>query len=173
MPDQTNQAQAVSLSTDRLNLLESQSLVYDAVIPTDVHPLHLLEPAFWAHSAVKLQPWHEIRARAEDGSWMGRYVVLSSDRTWAKVKCIAFHEFAPIVAKEPEQPKGAEEPAAATSDEASVIDAHKVVHRGPKGHSVVRIADKAVLVEGLATRAEAENWLKAHAFEVSGVKKAA
>lgn len=171
MPDAQNQAQAVSLSTDRLALLETMSLVHDALIPADVHPLHLLEPAFWAHSATKLAPWHEIRARAEDGSWMGRYVVLSSDRTWAKVKCIAFHEFAPILALEPEQPKGPEDSTEATPDVQAVIDAHKVTHRGPKGHSVIRASDKAVLVENLPTKADAELWLRNHAQATA--KKAA
>jgi hypothetical protein len=51
----------------------------------------LLVPAFWAHHALKLKPLDEIRAHAEDGTWLANYVVLDCSRTWAKVQQLSLH----------------------------------------------------------------------------------
>lgn len=169
--EKQNDQQQIQLAASALSLLEHVSLVHDALIPKDVHPLHLSDPAFWAHVAVKFSPWHEIRARAEDGSWMARFVILDAARTWARVKMIEFHEFAPITATEPAKP---EQPAAVVLSPAAeqavqdFIAQHTWSHRGPKGHSIIRKADKEVLVESLGTKADALKWLDEHARKIVG-----
>lgn len=178
---EANDKQQVQLAPGNIALLEHVSLVHDALVPSDVHPLYLEQPAFWAHVADKLRPWHEIRARAEDGSWMARGIVLAAERTWAKVRLIQIHEFSPITAALPPgmAPKPVEAPAATAqaTDESiqSFIDQHVYKHRGPKGHSIVRKADSQVLVEGLGTKDEAIKWLDTHAREMvgNGLAKAA
>lgn len=160
-----NDKQDVQLAASNLALLEHVSQLHDAVIPADVHPLHLSNPAFWAHVAAKLSPWNEIRARAEDGSWMGRFIVLDCARTWAKVKMLEFHEFATITAIKPAQ---GEKPIGAAPSYQEIIDQHTYQHRGPKGHSIIRKSDKEVIVEGLGTKAEALAWLETHARSIAG-----
>ena len=127
---------------------------HDALVPIGVAPQALLEPSFWAHHAVKLAPWHEIRARAEDGTWMATYVVLDCSRTWAKVKQLSFHNLSTA------------DVAISQSSETEVkatMKLFKVVHRGPHKWSVVRVADSAVQVEGIEQRDAANDWLEKHA----------
>ena len=133
---------------------------HDALVPIGVPPEALLVPSFWAHQAVKLAPWHEIRARAEDGTWMATYVVLDCSRTWAKVKQLSFHSLT------------TGDVAMSQSSEAEVkatMRKFKVVHRGPHKWSVVRVADNAVMVEGIEQRDGANEWLDKHVrSEVGG-----
>lgn len=157
--------QDIQLAASALALLEHASQTHDAVIPTDVHPLHLSNPAFWAHVAIKFSPWDEIRARSEDGAWMGRFVVLSCARTWAKVKLIDYHEFAAITALPPTQEA---KPVGSAPSYQDIVDQHFYQHRGPKGHSIVRKSDKQVLAENLGTKAEALAWLETHARSIAG-----
>jgi hypothetical protein len=127
---------------------------HDALIPNGVKPEDMLNPAFWAHQAVKLAPWHEIRARAEDGTWVANLLVLDCSRTWAKVKQLSFHSLttADVAISQ-----------ASETEVKAIKDLHKVVHRGPHKWSVVRNEDKAVLVEGIEQRDGATEWLDKHA----------
>lgn len=154
--------QAIQLMPGTLALFESVSLLHDAVIPSDVPPDTLLDPAFWAHEAKKLAPWHEIRARSEDGSWMGRYVVVACDRTWAKVKLTEFHQLSALSGT-----------VVAPKTVADFIAAHGWKHRGPKGHSIVRNSDGAVLVENQPSKEAALKWLEEHANKMTEIPKAA
>src|SRR6266850_687470 len=74
------------LSPTGLNGFDYVSTRYDALVGIGQKPEDLLNPAYWSHQAMKLKPMDEIRARAEDGTWMGYYMVLDCSRTWAKVK---------------------------------------------------------------------------------------
>lgn len=127
---------------------------HDALIPNGVKPEDLLNPAYWAHHAVKLAPWHEIRARAEDGTWVAEFLVLDSSRTWARVKQLSFHSLttADVAISQ-----------ASEAEVKAVKDLFKVVHRGPHKWSVVRKEDSAVQVEGLEQRDSANDWLDKHA----------
>jgi len=137
---------------------------YDALVGHGVKPEDLLNPAYWAHHAVKLKPMDEIRARAEDGTWVSYLVVLDSSRTWAKVK--ELHRFA----------LGTADVALtqASQEEFKVfVASHKVVHRAAHKWSVVRDADKAVLAEGMAEKDAAVKWLDDYARKQLGMPQAA
>jgi len=60
-----NQKQLIQLPPNDLQQLEQVSLAYDAVVRQGVRPEDVLVPGFWAHHAVKLRPFDEIRVRAE------------------------------------------------------------------------------------------------------------
>lgn len=155
----SNETQEIQLAPTGLSLKEQVSLHYDAVIPTGVTPEQLLKPAFWAHHGIRLRPWDEIRARAEDGTWMGTYLVLDCSRTWARVLQLSFHRLT----------SGDVAITQASMDEMkAVIAAHQVVHRGPLAWSVVRKSDRAVLLEGRTTKPEAVSWLEAYARNAVG-----
>lgn len=139
---------------DNLIALEQVSTVYDAKIPVGVAPETLLQPAFWAHHGIRLKPMDEIRARAEDGTWLARLVVLDSSRNWAKVQMLHHYK---LTTADVSLSQASEE------DVRAFVAKHKVVHRGPHKWSVVRTHDAAVLHEGEQERAQAVAWLDAHA----------
>lgn len=110
-----------------------------------VQPEDLLEPAFWANHSGKLAPYDKIEVRAEDGTWYQELIVMDSSRAWARVK--------PLI------------PAVrfSTSDVSqseTVQTQFEVMHRGPRGWSVVRTKDREVMHDGEKLRGGAEQWLK-------------
>lgn len=152
------------LAPGSMALFEQVSLRHDALIPTGVKPEQMERPDFWAHHATKLQPLAEIRARAEDGTWIAYCVVLDTSRNWAKVKILEVHHLttADVALSQ-----------ASETEVRAFIDAHRVVHRGPHKWSVVRIADKSVLMEGEGTKDGAVAWLQAKARDSVGAPASA
>ena len=160
--EKKNEQQQIQLSPNGLWPLEHVSTIHDALVGQGVTPQDLLVPAFWAHHSSKLRPWDEIRARAEDGTWMGRYLVLDSSRTWSKVCELSMHRLTTSDVSITQ----------ASQDEvADYIKAHKVTYRGPHKWSVVRTSDGAVLMEGKEQKDEATAWLDAHARAQVGAPK--
>ncbi len=154
-----NQQQAIQLAPTGLEAFEYVSTRHSAKIAQGVDPDELLKPAFWAHHAMKLKPLDEIRAHAEDGTWLANYVVLDCSRTWAKVQLLSFHRLTTADVSQTQ--------ASATEVE-TFKDQHKVVHRGPHKWSVVRKADNAVIFEGFAVKDEASAQLDKHARDQVG-----
>lgn len=157
-------SQQIQLGPNGLQGFDYVSTRHDALIPIGVPVSALLEPAFWAHHGVKLKPMDEIRARAEDGTWMANFLVLDCSRTWAKVKQLDYHSLT------------SGDVAVTQASEAevkAVMDAHQVVHRGPHKWSVVRKSDKAVLEENLGEKEKATAWLEDHARAMVGAPKPA
>ena len=127
--------------------------------PNGLKAENLLVPGFWALYATKMRPFDEIRARAEDGTWMARFVVLEAGRTWARVHQLELHNLGT-------QDVSLTKAVAQNLEEAR--KAFNVVHRGPRAWSVVRIADKHVMHEGEQTKDAANAWLDGH-LKTAGV----
>lgn len=148
------QQQLIQLAPGALELFEQVSTRYDAEIAQGVQPEALLVPAFWAHQAMRLRPYDEIRARATDGTWIAYYLVVDCSRNWAKVQLLTMYRLT------------TSDVALTQASEAEVkafIDAHLVKHRGPHKYSIVRKADNAVLTEGIQLKEDAIAWLEKHA----------
>lgn len=131
-----------SLTITNLKEAEFVRPVYCATIPIGTDPEDLLKPEYWAHVATHLRPWARIEARAEDGTWFAEYIVLSVDRTWARVRMLAKYNL--------------------TSQDTSISQAEKISQsgfeikwRGGAKWSVIRKVDSAVMKEGME-RDEAE-----------------
>jgi hypothetical protein len=153
-----NQQQLIQLPTENLELFDQISPRWDAKIPQGVKPEALLVPSFWAHRAVKLKPCDEIRARAEDGTWVAYYIVTDSSRTWAKVHLLSFHLLTTADVSLTQ---------ASETEVKAFIDAHTITWRAQHKWSVVRKADKALVAEGLG-KDEAIAWLDKFAREQVG-----
>ena len=151
------------LAPNHLQLFEQVSLRFDAQIAQGVAPEALLDPAFWAHHAVRLRPMNEIRARAEDGTWIAELVVLDCSRTWAKVKMLELYR---LTTSDVALTQASEQ------EVRDFISRHNVVYRGPHKWSVTRKSDKAVLMEGAEQKEGAELWLEAHARSQIGPQAA-
>lgn len=160
--DKANDAQIIQLppGMDSLSEFNYVSTRYDVRVPLGVEAAELLKPAFWAHHAAKLKPYDEIRARAEDGSWIADYIVTDCSRTWAKVSLKALHQLttADVAISQ-----------ASESEVKAFIDAHSITYRGAHKFCVVRKADSAVLLEG-AQKDDAKAWLEKHAREQVGAQ---
>lgn len=148
---------------DHLAGFDFMSTRWDAKIPQGVQTNDILDPAFWAHHGVKLKPMDEIRARAEDGSWIAYLLVLDCSRTWAKVKLLAMH---PLTTQDVSLTQASE------ADVKAFVALHTVKHRGPHKWSIVRNGDKAVIEEGIEQREDAAAKLEALARKQVGAPPA-
>ena len=144
-------------------LFEHVSTRYDALIAQGVTPEQLMNPAFWAHHAVKLKPMDEIRARAADGTWVASLMVLDSSRTWAKVKMLQLDHLTTGDVALTE---------ASLTERRAFIDAHEVKLRGPHKWSVIRKQDRVVVQEDLGTKEAAQAWLESLATNIGGAPAA-
>lgn len=149
----------VQLPPGNLNPFEQVSTRWDVIVPMGVPPEAMKDPAFWAHRAMKMKPMDEIRARAEDGTWMANLVVLDSSRTWVRVMVVNVTKLT----------TGDVALTQASADDVKAIATkHKIIHRGPHKWSVVRISDSAVMHQGEAEKENAQAWLEAYARNTVG-----
>lgn len=155
---------APQLGVGALSEFDYASHRWDARIGIGVSPEDLLVPGFWAHHAMRLSPMDEIRAHAEDGSWVAYLLVLDCSRNWAKVKLLSAHQLTTA---------DVSLTAASDAEVKAVIEAHEILHRGPRRWSVVRRSDRAVLHEDELQKEAALAWLNAYARAQIGAPKAA
>ena len=158
-PQAKSDVQRPQLGPSDFALFEYVSTRHDALIQEGVKPEEIVDPAFWAHHAVKMRPMDEIRARAVDGTWMANLLVLDCSRTWAKVKMLDLHRLttADVALTE-----------ASSAERRAFIEAHEIRLRGTHKWSVIRKQDKAVLQEDLGTKEAAEEWLAKLASNIGG-----
>jgi hypothetical protein len=154
--EQKQEKAAPQLPPNDLQIFEQISTRYDARIQQGVKPEDLLAPAFWAHKAVLLRPMDEIRARAEDGTWVAYLLVLDTSRTWARVKMV---DLVNLGTADVALSQAAEE------EVKRIKGDFKVTFRGPHKWSVVRKLDNQVMVESIQEKVDAEIWIDRHARE--------
>lgn len=51
----------------------------------------ILTPSYWSHVASQFRPYDRIEVRVDDGTYFAELLILSCDRTWAKVKELSFN----------------------------------------------------------------------------------
>lgn len=152
MPEK-NQQQTLQLAPNAMQLFDQGSTRYDVEVAQGVKPDALLDPAFWAHQAVKLRPMDEIRARALDGTWVANLLVLDTSRTWARVRLLQTFMLTD---------SGVAETQASTEEVKAFMGAHEVKYRGgTHKFSIIRKADGAVIEEGITAKGDAETKLEA------------
>jgi hypothetical protein len=153
---ESNQQQTKQLppGKDNLNGFEYVSTRFDALIQHGITPDDIRAPAFWANHGKDLRPLDEIRARAEDGTWIANLIVLDSSRTWAKVQVMNVTYLSTADVSESQAVEKSVE---------SFVDQHKIIHRGKRRWSVIRYVDGAVLAEDIVDRNDAVKWLVQHA----------
>ena len=104
-----------------------------------------LQPEYWSHIAALLEPLHRLEVRADDGTYWAEYLVISCERTWAKVKELRWVDLTEV------------------AEEDLSLTEYKYLFRGPHcKHSVIRIKDKVVMAEKLPTKDDALAWIVNH-----------
>lgn len=62
-----------------------------ATVEQGVTRKDILMPEFWSHVASQLRPYDRLEVRVDDGTYFSELLVLSCDRTWAKLKELSYH----------------------------------------------------------------------------------
>lgn len=146
----TKAQRMTQLPVNTVQQAEYAYTTHAAFVPKEFKPEQLTEPGFWAVHATRFKALDEVRAIAEDGTWMARLLVLETGRTWVRMKQLEFHLL------------GTQDEALTRVAQRETDELRKnfdVKHRGPRGWSVVRKGDSQVMHEGAQTRDAAEGWL--------------
>ncbi len=112
------------------------------IVPTPgTLPEEVLVPRYYVHVAKQMKPGARIEVAPADGSWFMELYVRSATETDVNVVVLSEHHF--------DIPK-----ATPTAQEEYLVK-----HRGPRGWSVIRKADKKVVFEDGTLEAEAADWI--------------
>jgi hypothetical protein len=131
----------LKLLRSQLVLAQHARIVYCLTLDEGQTYESLFRPETWGHIARDIPAGTVIEVSAWDKSWWAQLYVRSSNNLEVAVAEIQRKVFDDVVSR----------------DEAEYL----IEFKGPKTkHRVVRRADKMVMVEGLATKAEAEAWIK-------------
>ena len=137
----------IPLSHQRMNLSASKRSKWFIVVPPSSKVEELLVPEYWRNHGEMLKPMDKIEAATEDGTWYAEFIVIGSDRLWAKVKQVLY---VPLEEDMKDLP--------ATDDQN-----HEVKWKGPLlKWAVVRNSDSTNLKTGFDTRLLGHQWLAGH-----------
>lgn len=143
------------VTASRFVLAEHVNTTYVVTVEGGLTKAQIIHPDFWGHVAAKLRPYDEIKVRCDDGSFYAQLLVLSAERTFARVRVLAWHDLTTAdVAKT--QAESAEKPSVTPAGPTD----YEVRQRGPHlKWCVVRLSDSQVLREKEPTKRDAEKWL--------------
>ncbi len=114
----------------------------DAEVGTTIEQLK--DPAYWAHVAKDMEPFDEIKVRAEDGSWVAYLLVKYAERNYAVVVVDR------VLTLEAETM-----PLPSTK--------HEVKYKGQlHRHCVIRTSDQKMVASGFRSKIEADQWIIQH-----------
>lgn len=172
MPETIQKEQPIpQLGHGSFSLADYRRNHWAAIAARGVNPEDVLVPSYWAMHAFNLKPWDRIDIQAEDGTWLGEYVVLGCDRTWARIHTLRVTRLTPADIAETQAAKENAVKTDAPDSQRPLLkaDTYTVKYRGAKKWSVIRDGDNAVMAEGLAQKQDAEAWLKNPAPEKTAV----
>lgn len=133
------------LMPERIGLSEDKRHDWVVDLPMTVTLEEALEPSFWAHVSAQMEPLDHIEVRSEDGSWVAFLIVSFCERNYAKV----------VLDRQVKLDDNQEVPLATVK--------HKVEWKGPHlRFCVIRIADAALLQQGMRDKQAAYQWMTEH-----------
>jgi hypothetical protein len=134
----------MALSVPRFAMAEHKRMTYCVNPEEGTSFEEVLTPGYWAHVSGKLRVLDQIEVVPDDMSYHATLLVLDAGRSYAKVAVLHKVDIGPV-------------------DTAAVPDAeYEIKLRGPHKWSIVRVSDKAVIKEGIATREDANLELAGH-----------
>jgi hypothetical protein len=127
---------------NRLQLAEHALQFHVYTAESGDYPEDFLKPEYWSLVATKFQPYDHIEVRADDGTYWAEFLVVSCDRTWARV-----HKLRDARLQ--------------VANEQPVDPDYKVEWKGPhKKWCVIRQGDKSIVHDGEAEKSFAVRWLE-------------
>lgn len=131
----------------RVRLAEYDRNIWIANAEHGRTPQDLLDPAYWSLKAAQFQPYDQIEARAEDGSWVAYYIVTDTSRTWARV----------ILDRVVKLTTGD----VSLTQAAQIAAKYEVKWKGPQiKYAVIRLADSTAVQQGFKSAEDAHVWLR-------------
>ena len=145
MSTEQKPTEVVNLDRGRFAGLEYKCRHFHATIPQEHTLEQILNPAYWSVVANEMTPFNEIRALAEDGSWLAYLIVNEVGTNYARVtldRVVHMDKFDPNV-----------------TDKVDTSN-FRIVYRGEHFRwSVKRISDDAWIHEQAVSRGAANSWL--------------
>lgn len=144
LPVEEKKRQVGMIVPNRVQMAEHGRNAWLATTPNADHPEDFLEPAYWGHVSKNFKPYDLVEVRTDDATFWGQYVVLASDRTWAKLHPI--HEVRlPSMKVDDVDPR------------------FRIEHKGPHlKYCVIRASDNSAVREGEQERGGALRWLEGY-----------
>lgn len=127
---------------------EFMNTIWTASVSHEISLADLQRPEFWVHvaSTGRMKLGDEIRVIPAGLAFFLRLLVIDAGKFGAKVHILQ-HEIIKENSKTAQdQPSGE----------------YEIKLRGPRKWCVLRASDKEIVIEGLATRVDAESWLTSH-----------
>ena len=134
------------LDPSRFHLAEAERMPYAITVEQGVTKRHITDPAFLAHVAARLRPYDKIEVRCDDGSFYAELLVLTAERTYARVHLLAWHD---LTTKD------------VTQTQAAIAQpGYTVEWKGPhRKWCVIRTQDASIVHEQAPGKHEASVWL--------------
>lgn len=134
-----------AIHPSRMKLREHAYNEWAFTIDKGVTPDDLLVPGYWAHVAANLRQQDEIRALADDFSWVARYIVQEVGVAFAKVLLMSKTDLQPL----------------SSTGELVTLPGYTIEHVGIHAKwRVTRDVDSKVMRDKFNTRADALMWLE-------------
>ncbi len=132
------------IAPNRVSMGEHARNVWTCTAPSGAQPEDFLRPEYWGMVAKTMKPFDHVEVRTDDGTFWGEYLVLASDRTWAKL-----HPLREVVLP--------------SADAEDISKDYKIEHKGPHlKYCVIRKSDSSIVHEGEQERLGAEQWLSGY-----------
>lgn len=128
----------------RMQMAEHGRNVWFITAESSEHPEDFLEPEFYSHVAKDLAPMDRIEICTDDGQYWAELLVLTSDRTWAKVQLLREVKLATVEQQ---------------ADDGTYVVRYLGKHRK---WCVIRASDKSALREGELDKASAIAWVETY-----------
>jgi hypothetical protein len=134
------------LNRSRFQEAEFQTTTWVATVEQGTTMDQIQNPAFWSHISTSLRPYDKIQIRWDDGVAYAEFLVLSCDRSYAKVKELFHVELTTA-------------DVAMSENDAS----HKIDWKGPhRKFAIIRKADGAIIKEGFDNKKQAQVELESY-----------
>lgn len=132
------------VSPNRVQAADHGRNVWLVTSETGDHPEDFLEASYWANVSKDFRPFDHVEVRTDDGTYWAEFLVLASDRTWAKLHLLREARLALV-------------------DEVETSPEFKVLWKGPhKKFCVIRISDSSAVHEGEQEKGQAVLWLEGY-----------
>ncbi len=133
----------------RLKEAEHERHVWICSVPPNITLDQVRQPDFWSHVGAQLRPCSRIEVMCEDMTWFAELMVISCDRLWAKTALLRFVDLTDDPAPDAER--------------VNLANGYEVKFKGPTlKHVVMRLSDNTMVRDGIATKVEAEAWIREH-----------
>lgn len=154
--EQADKPQAIpQLDANRFKLAEHEFNRWCITVEQGITRAQILNPAFYSQFSSKMRPYDTIAVRCDDGTLYAELLVIQSERTWARVHVLSWHD---LTSKDVAQSKV--EPTSSPKVALDPSKEFKVKYMGAhKKWSVIRQSDEAIVREGEDNKANAELWL--------------